>query len=631
MSQGGRLAPSRRRVVRALLLGVGVSVIVTLASRVGVFQGWETRAVDAFLFFRDQVPAPEIVLVVIDEEAFQELGERQPVSRQYLAELGDFLLRSGAQVVAFDVLLKSRSVAEEDAALIVMARRWEGTGAGRLVFATLGVPRKGEGRAHYELAPPFSPELRGMFGFTNAPVGSDGLIRQMAPVLPAGDGGFLPSFPLAVLAAYGGQTAEQLTRALTDQRANPIHLPARNRNAGTIQGEPITLGTLSDSPWRIDFTGPQGSLNSFASAALVQFARSGQQPNPENPFKGKIVLVGGTFRESRDFYPTPTGLMPGVEIQANMVHTLLSRRALLPPHWLLNLALLIAACLSVSFLSLWFRPLWVAALSVALIAAFIAMSYEAYTHGGYWLDFVAPVVGMVAYMEGSRLLARRRLRAAFGQYVSPEVMDRALRDGARLGGEVRTVSVLIVDIRGFTRLSERLEPEQIFKLLSGYFTSVIEVIMAHRGMVQDFIGDAVLAVYGAPAHDPDHAWHAVSTTIELQAALQRLNREWQGEEWGPLAMGVAVHTGEVFAGNVGSPQRKKYAVLGDPVNTVTRMERLNRELSTSALISGATLAAVKGRVAVRDRGEVTVQGRSAPVQVFELLGVASPEEAMAGR
>jgi len=212
-----------------------------------------------------------------------------------------------------------------------------------------------------------------------------------------------------------------------------------------------------------------------------------------------------------------------------------------------------------------------------------------------------------------------------------EVMDRALRDGARLGGEVRTVSVLIVDIRGFTRLSERLEPEQIFKLLSGYFTSVIEVIMAHRGMVQDFIGDAVLAVYGAPAHDPDHAWHAVSTTIELQAALQRLNREWQGEEWGPLAMGVAVHTGEVFAGNVGSPQRKKYAVLGDPVNTVTRMERLNRELSTSALISGATLAAVKGRVAVRDRGEVTVQGRSAPVQVFELLGVASPEEAMAGR
>jgi adenylate cyclase len=618
-------------VAFALLLGVAASVAVTVLSRIGALSGWETRAVDAFLFFRNRVPAPEIVLVVIDEEAFRELGERQPVSRRYLAELGEFLLQSGARVVAFDVLLKSRSVPEEDAALVTMARRWEGKGAGRLVFATLAVDRKGEGWARYELTPPFSPELYGLLGFTNAPVGPDGLIRHMVVLLPAGDGGFLPSFPLAVLAAYGGQTAEQLTHVLKDQRSSPIHLPARNSTQGSTLAESISLSTLSENRWRIDFTGPQGSFISFASAPLARLARTGQKPNPENPFKGKIVLVGGTFRESRDFYPTPTGLMSGIEIQANMVHTLLSRRALLPPHWLLNLAVLIGACLWVSLLSLWFRPLWVAALSVPLIAAFITVSYEAYIHGGYWLDFVAPLVGMLAYLHASRVVTRRRLRAAFGQYVSPEVMDRVLRDGASLGGEMRTVSVLIADLRGFTRLSERLDPEQVFRLLSAYFTSMIEVIMAQRGLVQDFIGDAILAVYGAPAHDPDHAWHAVFTALELQAALQRLNRQWQGEIWAPLAMGVAVHTGEVFAGNVGSLQRKKYAVLGDPVNTVTRLERLNREFSTTVLISGATLAEVKGRVAVRDRGEVLVKGRRAPVQVFELVGLATPEEAAAGR
>ena len=312
--------------------------------------------------------------------------------------------------------------------------------------------------------------------------------------------------------------------------------------------------------------------------------------------------------------------MAGVEIQANMVHTLLSRRVGQPPHWALNLSLLIGACLAVSFLSLWLRPAWVALASLALIAGFAGVSYEAYIRGGYWLDFVAPLVGMMAYLQGSRLLARRRLRSAFGQFVSPEVVDRILREGAALGGELRAVSVLMSDLRGFTTLSERLPPDRISGMMNEYFTEMVEVIGARKGIVNDFIGDGILAVYGAPAGDADHAWHAVATALEMQAALRRLNGRWQAEERGPLAMGVAVHTGEVFAGNLGSPRRKKYTVLGDTVNTVARMEGLNRDLSTAILISGATLAAVKDRVVVRDRGAIPVKGRAQPVEVFELLG-----------
>jgi adenylate cyclase len=615
------LTPSRGRVIRALLLGVAVSVAVTTLSRIGILSGWETRAVDAFLFFRDRVPSPEIVLVLIDEEAFQELGERQPLSRRHLADLGEFLLRSGARVVAFDVLLKSRSVPEEDAALLAMARRWEAEGSGRLVFASLAIPRKGESGARYDESSPFSPELRGLFGFSNAPLGADGVIRRMAPLLPAGDGRLLPSFSLAVLAGYAGHTTETLVRALKSETGSLIPLPVRDPKGWSTRDEPISLSRLSGTAWRIDFAGPPGSFTAFSSAPLVRVARSGVRPAPDNPFRGKIVLVGATFQESRDVYPTPMGLMTGVEIQANMLHTLLSRRALLPPHWLLNLSVLIGACLAVSLLSLWLRPLWVALSSLALIVGFIAISYEAYTRGGYWLDFVAPLVGMMAYLQGSRLLARRRLRGAFGQYVSPEIMDRVLREGAGLGGEVRTVSVLMSDVRGFTTLSERLPPDRISATMNEYFTAMVEVILAHRGMVQDFIGDGILAVYGAPVDDPDHAWHAVATALEMQAALQRLNRQWQAEQRPPLALGVAVHTGEVFAGNVGSPRKKKYAVLGDTVNTVSRIEGLNRELSTAILISGATLAMVKDRVVVRDRGVVTVKGRTQPVELFELLGV----------
>jgi adenylate cyclase len=615
------LSPGVRRVVNALLLGVAVSVGVTALSRVGALSGWETRAVDAFLFLRDRVPAPEIVLVVIDEDSFAALGERQPLSRRYLADLGEFLLRSGARVVAFDVQLRTPSVAQEDGALVALTRRWEASDGGRVVFAAGAIPRKDEGPVRYQMAPAFSPNLRGLFGFSNAPVGADGVIRRMAPVLPSTDGGFLPSFALAILTAYSGRAADQLAPALKGGAHAVLTLPLRDRHGRITRSEPISLDRLVGAAWRIDFTGREGSFTAFPSGALIQLARSGIRPEADNPFRDKIVLVGATFAESRDFYPTPTGLMAGVEIHANMVFTLLSRRTLLPPNWILNLSVLVGACLLVSLLSLWLRPLWVALASLALIAGFVAVSYEAYTQGGYWLDFVAPVMGMLLYFRGSRFIARRRLRAAFGQYVSPEVMDRVLREGTGLGGEVRTVSVLMSDLRGFTTLSERLPPDRISETMNEYFTEMVDVIMGHRGIVQDFIGDGILAVYGAPLDDPDHAWHAVTTALEMQTALRRLNDRWQATGRPALAMGVAVHTGEVFAGNVGSPKRKKYSVMGDTVNTTSRIEGLNRELSTAILISGAALAVVKDRVLVKDRGSVMVKGKTQPVELFELLGV----------
>jgi len=251
------------------------------------------------------------------------------------------------------------------------------------------------------------------------------------------------------------------------------------------------------------------------------------------------------------------------------------------------------------------------------------LSYEAYTQGGYWLDFVGPLLGMKLYIQGTRFLARRRLVSAFGEYVSPEVLDRVMLEGARLGGEVRTVSVLMSDLRGFTTMAERLPPEEISRIMNEYLTAMVDVIMSHRGIVSDFIGDGILAFFGAPSDDPEHAWHAVQTALGMQEALTRLNQAWEAEDRPRLAMGIAVNSGDVFAGNVGSPRKKKYAVMGDPVNTVSRMEGQNRELGTSILLSAATRDLVKGRVVVRERGAVAVKGKAQAVELYELLG-ASP-------
>jgi adenylate cyclase len=600
-----------------MLVGLLVSLAVTALSRTGVLAGWETRAVDAFLFLRDRVPAPEITLVAIDDDAFQALGQRQPLSRRYVADLADFLLRSGARVVAFDLVLTAPTTPADDQALLDTIARWRASRPGALLFATFAVPVSKEGEEGYTLLDSFAPELAGLRGFANAPIGADGMVRRFTPVLPAAGGGWLPAFSLAALAAAGGLPPADLARRLATPDGD-IALPVREETGlGRAETEVAQLGAR---PWRIDFTGPAGAFTTFPSEPLVQLARTGVVPDQDNPFRDRIVLVGATFAESRDTFPTPTGPMAGVEIHAHMVNTLLSRRALLPPPWYLNVALLTVVCVSISLLSLWLRPLWLALVGLVLVAALAAASYEAYTRGGYWLDFLAPLIGMLAYLQGAHILRRRRLRSAFGQYVSPEIMDRVMQTGTPLGGEVRRVTVLMSDLRGFTTISERLPPEIVSEMMNEYFTAMVDVILAHRGLVQDFIGDAIMAVYGAPLDDPEHCWHAARSAVAMHAALEELNRRWEAQQRGPLAMGIAVHTGLAFAGTLGAPRKKKYAVLGDTVNTTSRIEGLNRDLGTGILVSGAVLAVLKERVVVRDRGNVFVKGRRQPVEIFELMG-----------
>src|SRR4026209_2806191 len=210
------MPPAARNVVRALLIGIAVSVAVTGLSRVGVLAGWETRAGDAFLFLRDPVRAPGIVLGPLDEDAFRSVGERQPISRRYLADLCDMLLRSGARVVGLDITLKVP--AEGDEALVAVAQRWNRDGRRPLVFAAIATPVPA---AAYRLGPLFSADLPGLVGFSNGLIGSDGIIRRMAPTLPTDGDRSLPALSLAVMASLAGYTEQTLAAALAKEGGPP--------------------------------------------------------------------------------------------------------------------------------------------------------------------------------------------------------------------------------------------------------------------------------------------------------------------------------------------------------------------------------------------------------------------------
>jgi class 3 adenylate cyclase len=164
------------------------------------------------------------------------------------------------------------------------------------------------------------------------------------------------------------------------------------------------------------------------------------------------------------------------------------------------------------------------------------------------------------------------------------------------------------------------------RVLNQYLGAMVEVILGQHGRVQDFVGDGILGVFGAPFLDADHAWHAALTAVQMQLAMQTLDERWRREEGLSFGLGVAVHSGQAFAGSVGCPKQRKYAVVGDPVNTVARLEELNRALNTRIVISGDALARVGDRVDVNRKGSFTVRGRTHPIEVFELLGICEPYE-----
>jgi adenylate cyclase len=188
-------------------------------------------------------------------------------------------------------------------------------------------------------------------------------------------------------------------------------------------------------------------------------------------------------------------------------------------------------------------------------------------------------------------------------------------------GEVVPVSVLFADLRGFTAMAEDVAPRHMAALLNDYLTVMIDVILERHGVVQDFVGDGILAVFGVPSHDPEHAWHAAVSAVEMQAALRRHHGSSEAERRVRQPIGVSMHSGQVFAGAVGSPRKWKYGVVGDTVNVASRLEELNRYLGTSILMSGQMQALLSDRVEARRRGWFPVRGRINPVEVYELLAV----------
>jgi adenylate cyclase len=385
------------------------------------------------------------------------------------------------------------------------------------------------------------------------------------------------------------------------------------------------------------YTGPviTGNRLTYASfsfydlvAAEEQILTGGKPEIDPARFKNAIVVVGTTAAGLSDVFVTPfsQGKMPGAQIHATVIDNLLSQQSLRPlgPAW--GLAILIACALAIGLAGV-FLPVWpTVGVALATLAGIGGASVVVFGRG-VWMPVAEPVLavafatfGVTAYQYFVEGREKRQVKQVFSRFVARDVFDQLMADPsrARLGGERREMTVLFADIRGFTTFTEQGQAEEVVAQLNEYFSRMVAVLFAHRGTIDKFVGDMVMALFGAPLADPDHADHAVKAALAMLEALADLNRQWAAAGRPPLDIGVGLNTGEMIAGNIGSETIMSYTVIGDAVNLAARLESLNKEYRAHIIISDATRSRLKGRYDMKPLGTVTVKGKTEPVAIFEI-------------
>jgi adenylate cyclase len=325
--------------------------------------------------------------------------------------------------------------------------------------------------------------------------------------------------------------------------------------------------------------------------------------------------------------------MPGIQLHATMADNLLSNRFIRPASSRVRVAGVIVAGLVIGCLAAFlpFTPVAVATLLAIGGWTWFALSVF---RNGLWLDMTQPLIAMgialfagTAYQYFVEGREKRVVKALFGRYVSRDVYHQLIEhpELAELGGNRREMTVLFSDIRGFTTVTEKGNAEALVAQLNEYFSRMVEVVFRHHGTVDKFVGDMVMALFGAPVEDPAHAEHAVAAAVEMVDVLGQLNRKWQAEGKVPFDIGIGVNSGEMIAGNIGSRSIMSYTVIGDNVNLGSRLESLNKDFRTRIIISDATRTRLQNEYTVRALGDVTVKGKTRPVAIFEVV-VPSPTQ-----
>jgi len=618
----------RQKVLLATLLFLICGVLGTLALRLGPCERLELKTLDARfrLFPQPQRASKEVVIVEIDDKSLAEFrrhGVAWPWPRSHYARLVRLLARGGAKAIVFDELFSEPGAGDQDFASAIRE-------AGNVVLSAEFTRHSGQTFADNPLSRPPSLKVRfagsppGQYRFAILP---QPLFQKSAAALGVADYqldedeivrrqplffGFAGKvFPQAALAAY-----------LTARGIDSVELPSPGLLAAGRDLIPLDAGGL-----RIFWYGPERKgFRHYSFSELVPPAPGAGSPAQSDTFRDKVVIVGlaasGPFENCLTPY-TRDVRSSLCEVLATMTSDLLQKdfllhvRAAVP----VSAGFLFAALVCGLF---FFGPglLPVTAATIACVCAWLALAVWLFVSRGLWLDVVAPLAALglafaaaaaVSYqVEGK---ARRRLRSVFNRYVSPVVVSQILerRENLELGGQEVTGTAFFSDLKDFTALSEKLPAREVVAFLNEYFSLASAAILENGGLIDKYIGDAIMAVFGAPIPSRTHAAQACAAALELRFHLAAAGRP----AW---ATRIGIHSGPMVVGNIGSPQRLDYTAIGDTVNLASRLEGANKLYGTSLLVSEAVVREAGDGFESRELDLLAVKGRRQVLRVYELLG-----------
>jgi adenylate cyclase len=633
-----------------LFIGFAVTAIIAvfMLIKLSPMETLEEKLYDYRFKIRGIITPPEnIVIVAIDEKSIGKLG-RFPWSRDKIARLVERLAEDGAEIIVFDIILSEH---EKNDRLLGHAIRRAGNVILPVVFefdrkSTVPDNEFLVNSAFRSVIHPEKfnqycpivtkralipdPEMIGeamAMGHINMFPESDGTLRWEVMVIEY-NGYLYPSIDLQTAAAYLGIPPEKMILNATE---------------GIQLGEKRYIPTDRHGRSLIHYYGPTQTFKHYSISDVLEGAIK------PSVFQGKIVFIGATAVGIYDLRVTPlSAAMPGVEKHVNVISSILENRFLRRATFSTNLVLLLVSGFLFSLLVVRLKAAGASIMTGVVLLLILGSGYYLFVHKGLWINIVYPsnnilliFIGITAYNYAVEERYSRRIKTMFSSYVTERVVNELIKNPgmAKLGGERREVTVLFSDVRGFTSFSEKHTPEEVVAILNEYLGAMTDVIFRWEGTLDKFVGDAIVAFWGAPMRQENHAELAVKCALNMVNRLGDLQKKWKSEGKSILDAGIGINTGEVVVGNIGAEGKKMdYTVIGDHVNLGARVESLTKKYNTHILITEFALNKVRkyvkngsgsiGHISIKGIERVIVKGKEKTVEIYEVNSLEPGVESM---
>ena len=620
------MSKENRRLIFILGIGFLAALFMVVSSNLVFLENIEYKVTD-FKFSRrgiegEKLEGSQVVIIAIDDQSFAEIPYKYPWPRTYHAKLIENLNKAGVKTITFDILFTEESTidpAQDDILRDAIAE------AGNVVLAGKMDVQVREGFSMVSLLPPIE-KLReeAPFGLADTKSDTDGFVRRYILFRDYNENRYF-SLGLATLIKH-----LELEGEYTDWFEE-------TRNGDYVLGGSHLIKKYDTLPSTfINYYGPAYSFKTISFEQVVD--DDGFYLLLErDTLKDKIVLVGATVSELHDLFSTPfyiaggETLTPGVEIHANFIQSVIDQNFISEVNYFVVYVLAFLFALAIAYLIKKSKP-WIGVSSaVAIGVVYFFVNIMLFTAANILMNFIAPMgaiglafVGCNVYQYFSEEKEKLHIRSVFKHYLAENVVDSVLKDadGLSFGGQRRYLTVVFSDIRAFTTYSEKYTPEEVVSALGEYLTEMVDVILKFGGMLDKFVGDEIMAVFGAPYYMEDHAVRACSTALEMGRSLDRLKEKWAQEGREGFNIGIGINTGDMIVGNLGSEQIFDYTVIGDAVNLGARLEGINKLYQTAnkIIISEFTQNEIKDNFVTRELDSVRVKGKKKPVSIFELVG-----------